>query len=64
MFEVPQGSIFSSLLFIIYINLPLNLNLNTNSRLVLFADGTSAIITANNVQALQTKFEHTIIQID
>jgi hypothetical protein len=41
------------LLFITYIN-DLPLNIHASSRLVLFADNTSALITANNLNDLHT----------
>ena len=42
------------LLFIVYVN-DLPLNMNTDSKLVLFADDTSVLTTANNLNDLQIK---------
>jgi len=59
----PHGSILETLLFIIIIN-DLILNINTNSKLVLFADDTIALITANSLNDLLTKPVITLIQRD
>jgi hypothetical protein len=48
------GSILGTLLFIIYIN-DLHLGINIDSRTVLFADDTSVLITAIDLNELQTK---------
>jgi hypothetical protein len=48
------GSILGTLLFIIYIN-DLHLGINIDSRPVLFADDTSVLITANDLNEQQTK---------
>jgi hypothetical protein len=49
---VPQGSVFGALLFFVYINditkIPNNKDYNSKSKLVLFADDTSLIITIPN----------------
>jgi hypothetical protein len=46
---VPQGSILGLTLFVMYINgLPLNMNID--SKLVLFMDDTSVLITAKNLR--------------
>ena len=59
----PHGSILEILLFIIIFN-DLTLNINTNSKLVLFADDTIALITANSLNYLLTKPVITLIQRD
>jgi hypothetical protein len=51
---VHQVSILGTLLFIIYIN-NLHHGINTDSRPVLFVDDTSVLITANDLNELQTK---------
>lgn len=60
---VPQGSILGLILFIIYISgLPLNVNID--SKLVLFMDDTSVLITANNLRDLQRKSTSILNQIN
>jgi hypothetical protein len=40
------------------------ININSESKLVLFADDTSVIITASNLNDLQTKAIHTLTQMN
>ena len=49
---VPQGSIIGPTLFILYIN---DLPQNVQSKSVLYADDTTAIIIENNLNALEIK---------
>jgi hypothetical protein len=50
---VLQNSILGLVMYIIYIN-DLPLNMNVDSKLLLFADDTSVLIIADNLQDLQT----------
>ena len=60
---VPQGSILGLILFVIYINgLPLNMNID--SKLVLFMDDTSILITTKNLRDLQRKSTSILNQIN
>jgi len=57
-YGLPQGSIFGPLLFLLYIN-ELSQITNENSKIILYADDTSLIITTPN----PTNFERNINEI-
>ena len=50
-------------LFIFYVN-DLPFHINSDSKLVLFVDDTSVIITASNLSDLQTKAIHTLTRMN
>ena len=50
----PQGSILGPLLFLLYTN-DLPLGINTDSKLLLYADNSSVLISGPNIQEVQSK---------
>ena len=59
---VPQGSILGPLLFIIYVN-DLPYSINQFARPVLYADDTSVLVTAKNLEDLHIKIDHILYHI-
>jgi hypothetical protein len=59
----PPGINFRTTIGYNYI-IDLPFHINSDSKLVLFADDTSVIITASNLNDLQTKAEHTLTRMN
>lgn len=58
---VPQGSILGPLLFLLYIN---DLPSNISSKLILYADDTTAIVKASSDNEMNIKINETLVGLD